>query len=75
MGAYPAYTIEHIETELSWREVKVLLACWDKEPPMSISIKRVENMLEKKFGFKTISTKPTNSNNLINQIEQMGFTG
>ena len=60
MGAYPAYTIEHIETELSWREVKMLLECCGAEPPLLIRIARIENMLEQKFGFKSISTSTIN---------------
>jgi len=75
MGAYPAYTIKHIETDLSWREVKLLLDCCGQEPPIPISIKRIENMLKKKLGYEIISTKSNNSDNLRNQIEQMGWTG
>ena len=60
MGTYSAYTINRIEAELSWRQVELLLACWEKEPPIVIRIAKVENMLEKKFGFKLISTSTTN---------------
>ena len=72
--AYPAYTIESIESGLSWRQVKLLLSCWDKEPPTIMRIAKVENMLEKKFGFKTISkTKTLSGDDLINHLKGQGL--
>lgn len=72
--AYPAYTIDRIETELSWRQVKLLLSCWKDEPPVIMIIAKVEDMLEKKFGFKSISTSNTLSGtDLINHLEGQGL--
>lgn len=72
--AYPAYTIDRIETELSWRQVKLLLSCWKDEPPAVMIIAKVEDMLEKKFGFKSISTSKTLSGtDLINHLEGQGL--
>jgi len=72
--AYPAYTIDRIELELSWRQVKLLLSCWDDEPPTVMRIAKVENMLEKKFGFKSISkTKALSGDDLINHLKEQGL--
>lgn len=72
--AYPAYTIDRIETELSWRQVKLMLSCWKDNPPTVMIIAKVENMLEKKFGFKSIATiKTLNGDDLINHLEGQGL--
>lgn len=73
--AYPAYTIDRIETELSWRQVKLMLSCWKDEPPAVMIIAKVENMLEKKFGFKSITstTKAIGGDDLIDHLEGQGL--
>lgn len=73
MIAYPAYTVECIETELSWRQVGALLKCWGSEPPLCSRIARVERMLEMKFGMKPISTAPQNTDKMIRQFESRGW--
>lgn len=71
--AYPAYTIESIETGLSNRQFNLLLACWKDELPTAMRITRIENMLEKKFGFKSISTRQGSSGSLISKLESGGW--
>ncbi len=73
--AYPAYTIDRIEKELSWRQVKLLLSCWKDEPPAVIIMTKVENMLEKKFGFKSISssTETLSGDALVEHLERQGL--
>lgn len=77
MGVYPAYTIECIETELSWREVEMLLKCCNAEPPLLIRIARIENMLGQKLGFKSISqsttAKPLSGNDLVDHLKRQGL--
>ena len=72
--AYPGYTIERIETELSWRQVKRLFSYWEKEPPAAIGIMRISNMLEAKFGLKSISaSKPLSGDDLVNHLRGQGL--
>ena len=71
--AYPAYTVDRIESELSRRQLNLLLDCWGKEPPTAMRIARIANMLEKKFGFKTISTKSNGSGSLVSKLEAGGW--
>jgi len=60
--------------ELSWRQVKLLLACWEEEPPIVNRIMRIENMLEAKFGLKSISaSKPLGGDDLVNHLRGQGL--
>ena len=73
--AYPAYTVERIEIELSWRQVRLLMEQWEKEPPVSVAIARVEKMLEAKFGFSTVPMKlQTTHSEVMNVISQTGMS-
>jgi len=72
MLAYPAYTVERIETELSWRLVKCLLNQWDKKPPVNIRIERIEKMIEAKFGIKLTSSK-TSEKQMMSELQGMGW--
>ena len=73
--AYPAYTVERIETELSWRQVRLLTGQWIEDPPVSIVIARVEKMLEAKFGFSTVPMKlQTTHSEVMNVISQTGMS-
>lgn len=72
MQAYPAYTVERIETELSWRMVKKLMDCWEKRTPGSLRIERIEKMLELKFNLKVVSSKPSDTD-LLNNLAGMGW--
>lgn len=74
MLAYPAYTVELIETGLSWRQVKGFMECWEKNPPVSIRMARVENMLAQKFGFKK-SQKIKTSDDLLRSFDEIGWSG
>jgi len=74
LQVYPGYTIESIESDLSWRQVKLLLSCWEEDPPMVLRIEKVESMLEQKFGFKTISkTKLLGGDDLVNHLKGQGL--
>ena len=72
--AYPGYTIESIESGLSWRQVKLLLSYWEEDPPTVLRIAKVESMLEKKFGFKSISkTNLLSGDDLIDHLKGQGL--
>ena len=73
MQAYPAYTVERIETELSWRQVKLLTACWNDKDMVLKSLIRIEKMLELKFKMKKVSTQIASDDQLINEIAGMGW--
>lgn len=71
--AYPAYTIERIEEELSWRQVRLLLECWGKEPPFFKRIARIESMLATKLGYKQTPTNSKTSTSVVNKLQGMGL--
>ena len=66
--AYPAYTIDTIENELSWRIINEMLGCWEDEPPVIKRISRIERMLEIKFGFKKTKQTPLSSDQLVSRL-------
>jgi len=48
---------------------------WEKEPPVSVTIARVEKMLETKFGFTTVPMKlQTTHQEVMNVISQTGMS-
>jgi len=48
---------------------------WEKEPPVSVAIARVEKMLEAKFGFSTVPMKlQTTHSEVMNVISQTGMS-
>ena len=73
MQAYPAYTVERIETELSWRQVKLLMTCWKDKDMVLKSLMRIERMLEIKFKMKRITHKSLNDEQLLNSIQEMNW--
>ena len=46
------------ESELSWREVEIYLDLWGESPPVSVTLERIEKMIEKKLGFRFNKTSP-----------------
>ena len=73
MQVYPAYTIDKIETELSWREVKELMKYWSDGTTSYQALTRIEKMIEKKFGFEKVSSKPLHGEELVNRLTQEGW--
>lgn len=73
MLAYPAYTIDRIEAELSWRQVNELMECWQKHPPTFQTEKRIAAMVESMGGFKKMSYKPLGGDKLEKRLQQMGW--
>lgn len=73
MLAYPGYTIQCIEDELSWRQVNELMACWQKDPPPFHTERRIMGMLEKMGGFKRLSYKPLGGDKLEERLKGMGW--
>jgi len=73
MLAYPGYTIQCIEDELSWRQVNELLACWVKDPPQFLTEQRIASMIEKAGGFRRMSYKPLGGDRLEQKLQSMGW--
>lgn len=72
MQAYPAYSIGLIEEELSWRQIREFMDCWENRPPQSIRIDRIGKMMEKKLGFRWTPAKVSDET-LLAQIKGMGW--
>lgn len=73
MLAYPAYTIDRIETELSWRQVNELVACWGEDPPQFQTGRRIMDMIAKMGGFKRINFRPLGGDKLEQRLKSMGW--
>jgi len=72
MQVYPAYTIENIETELSWREVGLLIKNWEAGESSYQKVTGIEKLLKAKFGIKKVSIKPLSGDDLINRLIEEG---
>lgn len=78
MLAYPAYTIEKIEAELSWRQINELVTYWEKHPPVHMRINKIEKgfmlHIKKQSGieFKEIK-KANNDKELIQGLQSIGI--
>lgn len=72
MLAYPGYTVRGIENELSWREVRLLLDCWDKQPPGYLTDRKAEKVLERAYGV-TFAKRQLSSDQLIAKLEGLGW--
>jgi hypothetical protein len=72
MQAYPGYTIEKIEYELSWRVVNNLMNCWSDRPPLLVRTERIEQMIQKKLGFKFVNKKVSDET-LLSELKGMGW--
>ena len=73
MQVYPAYTVERIETELSWREYGALVNCWRDEEYNFKSLYRIEDMIKTKFGFNKVSSRPLSGDELVNRLTEEGM--
>lgn len=73
MLAYPAYTIDRIECELSWRQVNELIACWERDPPQFETERRIMVMIEKAGGFERMSYRPLSGDKLEQRLKSMGW--
>jgi len=72
MQIYPAYSVKKIEDELSWREVKKLMAVSNKEIPTNVQITRIALMMGKYLG-ATFEQSIGGDKELINTIKGMGW--
>ena len=72
MLAYSGYTVRGIEEELSWREVKLLLDCWDDEPPAYMVGRKTEKVLEKAHRI-TFQKRKVSSDELVARLEGLGW--
>ena len=73
MQIYPAYTIERIENELSWREYGALVNCWRNEESNFKSLYRIEDMIKTKFGFNKVSSQPLHGDELLERLTEEGM--
>jgi hypothetical protein len=74
MIAYPAYTVEGIRRELSWRQVNLLLGYWEDDEPVNITVNRIKEVLCKHTGLKFEKVEKISVDNLINKLEDMGLS-
>jgi len=73
MQMYPAYTINSIEKELSWRQVKKQMACWkDSESSLKCLI-GIEKMIEVKAGFKRTAREVLGGEKLEAKLREVGW--
>ena len=72
MNAYPGYTVGLIQEELSWREVNLLIAKWEKQPPGSVKIDRIEKMISEYTGIK-FKPKIQSSDQLLDTLKGLGW--
>ena len=74
MIAYPAYTVEGIRRELSWRQVNLLLENWENDEPVSMAMERIKEILSKHTGLKFEKVEKVTVDRLANKLEDMGFS-
>jgi len=74
MIAYPAYTVEGIRRELSWRQVNLLLENWENDEPVSMAIERIKEILSKHTGLKFEKVEKVTVDGLANKLKDMGFS-
>jgi len=72
MQVYPAYTVERIEAELSWREFGELSDCWKNESYNYKSLSKIEKMLAQKFGFTKVSSHLLHGDELLSRLTEDG---
>jgi len=72
MMAYPGYTVGTIQDELSWRELNLLVSKWEKTPPGSVKIDRIEMMISHYTGIK-FQAKKQSSDQLLDQLKGLGW--
>ena len=78
MLAYPGYTIEKIEVELSWRRVGAMMDLWEGEnaEPTFQRMQRIVEILKKAHGIKYAkSADATSDADLIGSFHDLGFMG
>ena len=72
MQIYPAYSVRKIEDELSWREVKKLMAISNNKISTNTRIDRIEIMISKYLGI-TFEDKIQDDETLINTLKGLGW--
>ena len=72
MQIYPAYSVRKIEDELSWREVKKLMAISNTKISTNTQINRIEIMVSKYLGV-TFEDKIQDDEALINTLKGLGW--
>jgi len=74
MIAYPAYTVEGIRRELSWRQVNLLLENWENDEPVNFMLSMMKEILMKHTGIKFEKAEKITVDGLANKLEDMGFS-
>lgn len=75
MQVYPAYTIERIENELSWRMIREMMKCWDHKKTSFFVNQRIEQILMKANNMIEVSTagKSMGDTQLLSKFSQLGL--
>lgn len=83
MLAYPAYRIQNVDDELSWRQVGAMMEQWKNSPPQHLSIIRIEKMVEAATGTRWSTGGPSGhrhgttetKDQLLDRIAAFGWSG
>lgn len=74
MIAYTGYTIGRIKRELSWREVRELLTCWEDRLPICRQIERIEQAICKAHGLIWEKPPEDTPDRIMMGLEEMGIS-
>lgn len=74
MQVYPAYTINKIEDELTWKDVTEMMSCWDDETT-NLKLRQRMDMFFRKVHGLTVEKKNEKLTDqaLLNNLFQMGL--
>lgn len=75
MQVYPAYTIDKIEDELTWKDVTEMMSCWDDETTSLKLRQRMDMFFREVHGLKVEKkvSKKQSDEALLNNLFQMGL--
>lgn len=75
MQVYPAYTIDKIEDELTWKDITEMMSCWDDETT-SLKLRQRMDLFFRKVHGLTVEkrkSKKVSDEELLNNLFQMGL--
>jgi len=75
MQVYPSYTISKIEKELTWKDIKEMMSCWEDEKTSFLLRQRMDLFFRKVHGLtveKKVNEK-IKDEMLMNNLFQMGL--
>ena len=75
MLAYPGYTIEKIEVEMSWRRVGAMMELWSKDgaEPQFQRLQRIADILKKAHGLRYVSDPSHAKAEVLGEVSDEGL--